>query len=152
VVLHYWFSCPWIVFLSNVRPPLFQGFALLCSSGRARGMSSNSAHEGDPASRLTVRLPRRAQKTCALCRSVFITHLSIPVSNESHSQMAVRCIPCRRLEQCSSCHKMKKRKNTCSLVWMTTHGVTACSVHCIYALSLNNNFAAAAATARQAIP
>jgi len=67
--------------------------------------------EGHQRARLTLRLPPRAHKRCALCQSDFVVPLPLPNANENDDPSVIRCAPCRRSEKCSKCRKVKKRKH-----------------------------------------
>ena len=73
-----------------------------------RRLSGEGQHVNNNA--VTLRVPARAQKTCALCRSVF--HASVPLPlPKNNNPSAMRCAPCRRREKCSRCNKIKKKKH-----------------------------------------
>jgi hypothetical protein len=61
--------------------------------------------------RLTVHLPPRAHKSCALCKSDFL--IPVPTLNtDGNDQLLVtRCAPCRKCSKCSKCCKVKKTKH-----------------------------------------
>lgn len=82
----------------------------LCAMNQTEDAAQQRAHlvarveeeEEDIRSGLTIRIPPRTHRICALCRADYI----VPLAGDQSE----RCRPCQKSEKCSRCKKIKKKK------------------------------------------
>ena len=97
--------CPICVIVTPHTPQCWDSqreMCRLCAMNTAENKGHRRVH-------LTLRLPPRAHKTCALCEQRYI----VPLSNLNDNQdpATMRCTPCQKHEKCSRCCKIKKIKH-----------------------------------------
>jgi hypothetical protein len=73
---------------------------------RARLVGAAEEEELRVQTGLTIRIPPRIHRICALCNADYIVLLS-----ENPTMPSTRCPPCQKSERCSGCKKIKKRKH-----------------------------------------
>lgn len=79
--------------------------AEVAAERRARTLAIREEEDEQVLLGLTIRIPPRKHRICALCNNDYVVPLSDDPANPS-----TRCRPCQKCERCTKCKKIKKKK------------------------------------------